>query len=71
MTILMMVSIYKLGTALDMSVTSRILFMLGTLIPLLGLILLLVINQKATSYLNRCQIKVGLMGAKLSDLPQE
>ncbi len=39
-----------------------------TLIPLIGLIVLLVINGKATGVLRRHGISVGLLGARLSDL---
>jgi hypothetical protein len=39
-----------------------------TLIPCLGLIVLLVVNGKATSILKRNGIKVGLLGADLSQI---
>ncbi len=39
-----------------------------TLIPCIGLIVLLVINQKTTATLQRHGIRVGLLGASLSDL---
>ena len=44
--------------------------LLGVLcmIPCIGLISLLVVNGKATSVLRQNGIKVGLMGAKLSDI---
>jgi hypothetical protein len=41
-----------------------------TLIPYVGLIILLVINGKATGILKRNNIKVGLLGAKASQIPQ-
>jgi hypothetical protein len=39
-----------------------------TLIPCIGLIILLVINGKATTILKRHKIHVGFLGAKLSDI---
>lgn len=40
-----------------------------TLVPLLGLIILLVINGKATNLLRQHNIKVGLMGANPATIP--
>jgi hypothetical protein len=40
-----------------------------TLVPLLGLIILLVVNQKATSILRRHGLKVGLLGANPNQIP--
>ncbi|HWE96988.1 MAG TPA: hypothetical protein VG269_23705 [Tepidisphaeraceae bacterium] len=40
-----------------------------TLIPLVGLIVLLVINSKATNILREHGIRVGLMGANSSQIP--
>jgi hypothetical protein len=42
-----------------------------TVIPCIGLIVLLVINQKATSVLKAHGYKVGLLGADLSSQPKE
>jgi hypothetical protein len=39
-----------------------------TIIPLVGLIVLLVINSKATSALRASGVRVGFLGANLSDL---
>jgi glucose-6-phosphate-specific signal transduction histidine kinase len=39
-----------------------------TLIPCIGFIVLLVVNGKATDMLKKQGIKVGLLGAKMSDL---
>ena len=39
-----------------------------TIIPLVGLIILLVINSKATSALRAAGVRVGLLGANLNDL---
>ena len=40
-----------------------------TLIPLIGLIVLLIINGKATTVLREHGLQVGLMGAKLDQIP--
>lgn len=39
-----------------------------TLVPLVGMLVLLIVNQKATGILNRHGIRVGLMGANTSDV---
>lgn len=39
-----------------------------TLIPCLGLIVLLIVNQQATSLLKKHRVRVGLLGANMSDL---
>lgn len=39
-----------------------------TLIPCIGLIVLLIINAKATTVLKERGIRVGLLGAKMSDI---
>lgn len=41
-----------------------------TILPLVGLIVLLIVNQKATNLLKSFGVDVGLMGAKKSTLPQ-
>lgn len=66
---LMMISVYRLAEAIGMNMASRILYVIGMVIPYVGIILLVVINQKATRLLRRNNIKVGLMGASLGDLP--
>jgi hypothetical protein len=40
-----------------------------TLIPIVGLIVLLVLNGKATNILKQHGVKVGLLGARASDIP--
>ena len=40
-----------------------------TLVPLVGLIILLIVNGKATGILRANGIKVGLLGAKTSQIP--
>ena len=39
-----------------------------TLVPLVGLIVLLIVNQKATAILTSNGIKVGLLGARSADI---
>ncbi|MDX1964375.1 MAG: hypothetical protein SFX18_14580 [Pirellulales bacterium] len=50
------IKIYGQGTGILMGIL--------TLIPIFGLIVLLFVNQKATSILQKNGIKVGLLGAK-------
>ena len=66
---LMMISVYQLAAALGYSMTSRVLCTIAMIIPLVGLIVLLVVNQSATNLLRRNGVHVGLMGARLRDLP--
>jgi hypothetical protein len=40
-----------------------------TLIPAVGLIVLLIVNAKATTIIKQNGIRVGLLGANMSDLP--
>jgi hypothetical protein len=47
---------------------SGIVYGILTLVPLVGLIVLLIINQKATTTLKDNGVRVGLLGAKSSDL---
>lgn len=37
----------------------------GTLLPVMGLLILAVVNQKATAFLKSRGVKVGLLGAKV------
>ncbi len=67
--VLMMICIYQLSSALNNSVGVSVVFVVLMLVPLVNLIVLLVLNQKATNYLKQNNIRVGLMGASLSDLP--
>jgi hypothetical protein len=46
-----------------------ILFGFLALIPCVGLIILLIVNQQATSLLQKNGIRVGLLGANMSDIP--
>lgn len=61
--------VFRLAKALEMSMVAIVSLMLAMFIPLVSLICLLVLNSKATSTLQLTGIKVGLMGAKSSDLP--
>jgi hypothetical protein len=54
-------AVYNTGTGIVLGIL--------TLIPLVGLIVLLVINSKATNILRAHGIRVGLMGADSSQIP--
>jgi hypothetical protein len=53
------------------SVAMGIVLGILTLIPCIGLITLLIINQKATGLLNKYGYRVGLMGANLSQFKSQ
>lgn len=58
--VLLATQVYNLGLG--------ILFGVLSFVPCLGLVLLLVVNQKATGVLQQNGIKVGLMGANMSQV---
>ena len=53
--------VYRLCTALG---KTPWLYAIAVLIPLIGLIALIVLNQQATTYLKANGVKVGFLGAK-------
>ncbi len=69
MLALMMIGVYQLASALGSGTVTCVLYVIGMLIPFVSLIILLVVNQKATNLLKHHGIKVGLMGPQLADLP--
>lgn len=58
--------IYKLASALKAQAPA--LWVVGMFIPLLSLILLLILSQRATNVIQTAGFKVGLMGANISDI---
>jgi hypothetical protein len=67
--VFMMMGVYKLTRAMGASTTKSVLAMLSMLVPYIGLIVLLVVNQRATKLLTKSGLKVGLMGVRLADIP--
>ncbi len=65
----MLYAVYQLAKALELSTGSAVLYMIGVIIPLIGLICLLVLSNRATDLLRRANVSVGLMGARTADLP--
>ena len=61
-------SVYRLATIFRGKAIA-VIHALGMLIPFLGLILLLINNQKATSILRKNGIRVGLLGADPNSVP--
>lgn len=61
-------AVYNMGKTLKLPNTW--LWVIGTMIPLVGLIVLLIMNSKATSTLQSAGVRVGLMGANMKDLNQ-
>lgn len=66
--VFMMICIYQMAAALGAGQVTRILYVIGMLIPLINLIILIVVNQGATKMLKSHGIRVGFMGAKVADL---
>ena len=66
---LMMICVYQMTAALGWSMAGRVVCVVCMIIPLVGLILLLVVNQSATNLLRRAGVRVGLMGPRVGDLP--
>jgi hypothetical protein len=56
-------ALYKLGTSLKISVVWMILFIIGLFVPLLGLLILLSMHDKAMKAMKAAGVKVGFMGA--------
>lgn len=61
--------VFRLAEATGMETAARIVWLLLMFVPLVSLICLLLLNKKATDILRAAGIDVGLMGAKLQDLP--
>jgi hypothetical protein len=62
---------YKLARSLDLHLGIIVLCTLLMVIPLVSMLTLLILNQKATKILKNAGIRVGLMGAQKADLPIE
>lgn len=56
-------ALYKLGRSLKLSVVLLVLFMVGLFVPILGLLLLLLMHDKAMKAMKAAGVKVGFMGA--------
>lgn len=56
-------ALYKLGRALKISAIWMLVFILGSFVPILGLLLLLFIHDRAMKAMKAAGIKVGFMGA--------
>ena len=63
------VFVFMLALRLYSTATGVVLGVL-TLIPCVGLIVLLVVNSRATAFLQRHGVKVGLLGARMRDVPE-
>jgi hypothetical protein len=60
--------VYQLAAALEVGVP--ILWAAGMLVPLLSLILLLILSQRATNEIRNAGFNVGLMGANLREIEE-
>lgn len=63
-------SVYRLASIFRGKVIA-VIHAFGMLVPLLGLLLLLVNNQKATEIMRKNGIKVGLLGANPNSIPAD
>jgi sugar phosphate permease len=61
-------TLYKLGKSLQLSIVWIILFILGLFVPLLGLLILLLMHDKAMKAMKAAGVKVGFMGADSSSI---
>ncbi|AFM27493.1 CPBP family intramembrane glutamic endopeptidase [Desulfomonile tiedjei] len=61
--------VWNLAKSLDLSTGISVLYLLLMFIPIINTIALLMLNNKATQTLRKAGIRVGLMGARPSDLP--
>jgi len=59
------ISIYRLTGALDYSSGMRILFVVLMFVPLVSLLVLLILIERATKILRAAGYKVGLLGARV------
>lgn len=59
--------VYRLATALRLDYP--LLWAIGMFFPIISLILLLILSQKATAAIRAAGFHVGLMGANLKDIP--
>lgn len=69
MAAVMMVCIYRLSAALGYGLTRRILYTAAMVLPYINVFIILSASNDATRALRRQGIRVGLMGARISDLP--
>ncbi|MDB9421139.1 MAG: hypothetical protein EWV55_17250 [Microcystis viridis Mv_BB_P_19951000_S69] len=56
-------ALYKLGRSLKFSAVWMVLFIVGSLVPLLGLLILLLMHNRAMKAMKSAGVKVGFMGA--------
>lgn len=61
-------ALYKLGKSLKLSSVWMILFILSLFVPLLGLVILLLMHDKAMKAMKTAGIKVGFMGANSNSI---
>lgn len=58
------VGFFRMGAGLGIHLVFRLLLMLLTMVPLLGIVILLIMNSRATKRLRAAGYQVGFMGAK-------
>ena len=65
----LMVSVYRLSAAMGHGMVRRIFYVLLMMVPYLNVLFVFQINSQATKTLRDHRVRVGVMGARLSDLP--
>jgi hypothetical protein len=65
-SILGMYFVYEIGMGLKLK--NVWLWVIGTFVPLLGLIVMLIINNKATKFIKLNGFRVGLLGADVEEI---
>ncbi len=66
----MAIAVFRLARALGSGIAGAILWTVGTFLPsLIGVIVLVIVSVRATTRLKKAGLKVGLLGAKLAETP--
>ncbi len=63
-TVMSLVGVYQLASGLDYAIGWRVLFLLFMFVPLVSLLVLLILNDRATKTLRAAGLQVGLLGAR-------
>lgn len=66
--VLQIFALYKLGKSLKISRAYMLLLMVGLFVPILGLLILLFMHDKAMKTMKAAGVKVGFMGAEPSSI---
>jgi len=62
-SIFYLIALYKLGRSLKLSLAWMVLLVIGLFVDILGLLIMLIMHDKAVKTMKATGVKVGLMGA--------